>query len=107
RRLFLKLDSPSSVANLLGIEYSRMTFTLYKAKNKYTNFSIKKRNGQERLIQAPSCGLRDIQNRLNQVLHCIYQPKKSVYSFVRGTDRNIIDRARQHVGKHFVFNIDL
>lgn len=83
------------------------TFTLYKAKDKYTNFSIKKRNGQDRLIQAPSPGLRDIQDRLNQVLHCIYQPKKSIYSFVRGTDRNIIDRARQHVGKHFVFNIDL
>lgn len=72
---------------------------------RYKEFSIKKKSGGERLILAPNPSLKLIQRTLNVVLSLLYEPREYVTGFVK--NRNIVDNARMHTGKKYVFNIDL
>ena len=74
-------------------------------KKRYSSFSIKKKNGGERIIYAPNSGLKVIQTCLNYIFQLCYSPSNSAYGFVEG--RSVVDNARQHIGQNFVFNIDL
>lgn len=71
----------------------------------YTAFTIKKKSGKTRTIHAPIKGLKELQKCLNIVLRAVYTPHKSAYGFVQ--DKSIVDNARNHVGKNYVYNIDL
>ena len=71
----------------------------------YTRFTIPKRRGGERTIEAPSDKLKSLQRR---ILHRLLNPlpmHEAVTSFVRG--RSIVDNARPHVGSGVVINLDL
>ena len=74
-------------------------------KNRYKTFSIKKKSGGLRTINAPCSGLKVFQKCLNFVLQTYYQPNASACGFVPG--RSIADGAKKHVGKKYVLNIDL
>lgn len=71
----------------------------------YTVFTIKKKSGKTRTIHAPIKGLEVFQKSLNIILSTVYTPHKSAYGFVQG--KSIVDNARNHVGKNYVYNIDL
>ena len=73
--------------------------------NRYRTFSIKKKSGGFRIINAPCSGLKVFQKCLNIVLQTYYQPNASAYGFVPG--RSIADGAKKHIGKRYVLNIDL
>lgn len=73
--------------------------------NRYKTFTIKKKSGSLRTINAPCSGLKVFQKCLNFVLQTYYQPNASAYGFVPG--RSIADGAKKHVGKRYVLNIDL
>ena len=72
---------------------------------RYTNFSIPKKNGGERVISAPVAGLKSILYSLNTILQSIYEPSKYVMGFVPG--RSVVDNAKAHIGQNYVYNIDL
>lgn len=72
---------------------------------RYKEFSIKKKNGGERIILSPNPSLKLIQRTLNFILSLIYEPREYVTGFVK--NRNIVENAKLHVGKKYVFNIDL
>lgn len=72
---------------------------------RYKTFSIKKKSGKLRTINAPCAGLKVFQTCLNYVLQTYYQPNSCACGFVPG--RSIADGARKHVGKKYVLNIDL
>lgn len=72
---------------------------------RYKEFSIKKKNGGERKISAPTKSLKLIQNALNAILSTIYEPKDYVTGFI--PQKSIVDNAKVHVGKNYVYNIDL
>ncbi|MEO6135463.1 MAG: reverse transcriptase family protein [Ginsengibacter sp.] len=74
-------------------------------KNRYTQFSIKKKSGTERTIHAPVNGLKSIQKALSLVLQCVFEPHKAATGFVIG--KSIVDNATIHVGSNYVYNIDL
>ena len=74
-------------------------------KKRYVSFSIKKKSGGLRTINAPVNGLKNILRPLNIVLNCIYKPHEKATGFVPG--KSIVDNAKPHVGKHYVYNIDL
>ena len=74
-------------------------------KNRYKTFSIKKKSGSLRTINAPCSGLKVFQKCLNFILQTYYQPNASACGFVPG--RSIADGAKKHVGKRYVLNIDL
>ncbi|TVQ06548.1 MAG: RNA-directed DNA polymerase, partial [Balneolaceae bacterium] len=71
----------------------------------YIEFKINKKSGGQRVIHAPNKGLKAIQGALNLVLQSVYEPHIAATGFVR--NKSIVDNARKHVGKHYVFNTDL
>ena len=73
--------------------------------NRYSSFSIKKKSGGERIINAPVNGLKHILKPLNIILNCVSTPHAKATGFVIG--KSIVDNAKLHVGKHYVYNIDL
>ena len=73
--------------------------------SRYNQFSIKKKSGGMRIINAPIKGLKSILVALNFLLQCISEPHNAATGFV--LNKSIVDNAKQHVGKLFVYNIDL
>lgn len=97
---------------LYGENYKKLTLkhlTYYAnpklSKNRYNSFSVRKKSGGERIIHAPVNGLKHILKPLNVILNTIAEPHFKATGFVPG--KSIVDNAKQHVGKHYVYNIDL
>ncbi len=104
---FLSAGTPSGLAKLLlGQSYSRFRRLIYPTP-RYTTFTLKKRLGGTRTIDAPAALLKSVQRKLATVLLEIYgQGKPSVHSFVR--KRSIVSNAWRHShNKKFILNIDL
>ncbi|HBH6934993.1 TPA: retron Ec67 family RNA-directed DNA polymerase/endonuclease [Enterobacter cloacae] len=111
------------LATLLAIPLQLLTYVLhgrykYKLEN-YRSFTLTKRNGGERLINAPVNELKSIQRKLSLVLqdcqrvisilegHRTHQKeiKSIAHGFIKG--KSIISNATPHRNKKFVLNIDL
>ena len=75
------------------------------SKQRYITFCVKKKNGGERIINSPVKGLKHILKPLNVILNCVAEPHFKATGFVIG--KSIVDNAKQHIGKHYVYNIDL
>ena len=112
----LKLcNSKPDFARLLGIDPVFMTRVVYikNTDNLYTPFTIKKKNGSNRLISAPAPELKEIQSKLSDLLQdClnnIRENSKEDNNFSHGFERNrsIITNAEKHKSKKWVLNIDL
>jgi len=101
------LKTADDVSTLLGVDKSKLIYHLYllPSGKRYTVFEIPKRSGGKREIKAPVSALKIIQRRLNEVLQQVYRPRATTHCFIRG--ENIVKNARVHVGKKWVFNIDL
>ncbi len=74
-------------------------------KNTYKEFVILKKSGSKRTIHSPVAGLKAIQKTINVILHSIYEPHNAAMGFVK--DKSIVDNAKCHTGKIYVYNIDL
>lgn len=74
-------------------------------RRRYTSFDIKKKSGGVRKIDAPRRGLKNILYYLNKVFQAIYTPSPTATGFVVG--KSVVDNAQCHIGKNYVFNIDL
>lgn len=72
---------------------------------RYHQFSIRKKSGGVRNLSAPNASLKEIQRYLAIILSTVYEPKSCVTGFT--AQRSIVDNATPHVGKQFVFNVDL
>ena len=73
---------------------------------RYIHFDIKKKSGKEpRHITAPQKTLKMILTYLNQILQAVYEPLPCVMGFV--SNRSVADNASKHIGKLYVYNIDL
>jgi len=68
------ITTKKDLAALLGVKASFLTYTLYllKPNTQYTQFKIPKKNGGERIINAPNGKLKTLQSNLsNLLLNCI------------------------------------
>lgn len=74
-------------------------------KKRYQTFTVKKKSGADRIINAPVRGLKNILRPLNLVLQCMYKPHQAATGFV--VEKSIVDNATKHVGQNYVLNIDL
>ena len=113
-----KLKSATSrkeLAELLGYKPKNLAYILYKIKDedKYTEFSIPKKNGGVRHIQAPIDQLKKLQRRLADLLNRCFdeinkkgKQKKSISHGFR-KKHSIITNANKHKNRRHVFNIDL
>jgi len=74
-------------------------------KKRYATFTVKKKSGGERIINAPVSGLKSILRALNFILQCVYEPHNAATGFV--LNKSIVDNAKVHVGNNYVYNLDL
>ena len=105
----------SELADLLGYKPKGLSYILYKMANnkKYRTFTIPKKYGGLRTIQAPDSHLSVIQTRLAQMLYeCVEEYKQNNSLFWSASHgfqkkRTIVSNAEVHKRKRFVFNLDL
>lgn len=125
KKLFNEMNSKSDFLHLLNytksLVYGDKTFPFtekqlnfyinidriqnVKSVQTYKSFEIKKKSGKTRTIHAPTKGLKEFQKCLNIILSTIYKPHAASFGFVIG--KSIVDNAKKHVGKNYVYNIDL
>tara|TARA_B100001175_G_scaffold93942_1_gene79422 strand:- start:3875 stop:5257 length:1383 start_codon:yes stop_codon:yes gene_type:complete len=125
RQLFTDMNSKKNFLELLNFskkiiygdkvipfEKKQLGYYISKDSNKrknnrktYTTFYIDKKNGDKRIIHAPVKGLKEIQKTLNLILQAVHEPNENATGFV--TNKSIVDNSSVHVGKNYVFNIDL
>lgn len=107
RAFFFALREPSDVADMLGVKYNDLIYWIYRTPehNRYTAFSIPKKNGSARHIDTPNKNIMILQRKLNQVLQSVYVAKPSVHGFAHG--KSVISNAKPHANKRWVFNVDL
>ncbi|MCK9619122.1 MAG: reverse transcriptase domain-containing protein [Methylobacter sp.] len=104
---FLKIKDHDELAAFFGLSYSNLAAILYKTSEsyKYQVFLISKKSGGHRIIKSPRRKLKDIQNKLSDVLYEIYPGKPSAHGFVK--KKSILTNSKKHLNKSYVFNIDL
>jgi len=73
--------------------------------SRYHQFSIRKKTGGKRIIHSPSNGLKSLLRSLNFVIQCMHEPHEAATGFVM--NKSIVDNAKNHVGHHYVLNMDL
>lgn len=102
-----RLETSDDVAKLLGERKSTLLYALYTApaESRYTEFEIPKRNGGKRRISSPNGIIRRAQDTLKPLLDAAYRSHPAAHGFIGG--RSILTNAGEHVGRRFVFNVDL
>lgn len=103
------------VAALLNYKLSGLSYIVFQIPKaaKYKTFSIKKRGGGERRIDAPIPMLKGLQKRLAEVLYeCIRELEKpekrtNKLSHAFRKDHSIITNAKAHTSRRYVLNLDL
>lgn len=77
-----------------------------RTRRRYTEFDIPKKSGKStRHITAPVHTLKSLLIYVNKILQAMYNPMPCVMGFTAG--KSVVDNAKVHVGKNYVFNIDL
>lgn len=120
QKKFAEIQTKNDIVELLNIaknilygkEYKPIllkSLTYYAnpkiCKKRYRKFIIKKKSGGERIINAPTNGLKKILRPLNFILQCIYEPHHAATGFI--LNKSIVNNAKFHVGNQFVYNIDI
>ncbi len=90
----------------LKIEKRDLNYYAFKKKDRYIKFEIAKKNKNEtRPISAPKYKLKVIQKCINEVLNSVFIPHKNAFGFI--PSRSVVDNAKLHIGKNYVYNIDI
>jgi RNA-directed DNA polymerase len=71
----------------------------------YSHFTIAKKSGGVRIIDAPNARLLFLQKKVLEVLMKMYKPRKPVHGFVKS--RSAITNAQEHLRRKHILNIDL
>ncbi|MCP5498106.1 MAG: RNA-directed DNA polymerase [Leptospiraceae bacterium] len=87
------------------LDQKTIAFLLFVEKDKYDTYSVKKKNGEDRIIHAPQRNLKLTQKVLNDCIQLCFVPRTAAHGFVKG--RSIVTNARMHLKRNFVYNIDL
>lgn len=104
---FLAITNTRELSAFLGVSHSLYTFLLYRKPpgSRYKTFTIKKKNGEPRLIESPIRPIRRMQRVVADVLTELHSPRKCVHGFVPA--RSIVSNAAEHQRRRWVLNFDL
>ncbi len=107
RAKYQQINSLHTLADFWGIKPFQLSYYAFHIdkRNAYTTFRIPRRNGRERLIEAPTPTLKYIQRLIHESLTQVYGPHPSVHGF--RSERSIVTNAKEHLGRQYVLNIDL
>ena len=100
----LKFPKRSAKTKIV-IEAKHLNYYAFKPASVYRQYSIKKKSGGDRLISSPNYKLKTIQKCLNEIFNAVFTPHFTATGFV--PNKSIVDNAKMHIGKQFVFNTDL
>ena len=105
--MYRRLVSLQELAAFWRLRPSQLSYYAYRIDKRlaYREFSIPRRYGRERRIEAPSPTLKYLQRILHESLTRIYGPHPGVHGFV--PNRSAATNARTHLGQRYVLNIDL
>lgn len=97
-------------ADLVGSRDYPFTVDLFRKicapeHHSYRRFSIPKKSGGSRTINAPMGSLKWMQICLNELFKAIYTPSEFAMGFADG--KSVVSNARCHIGQEYVLNIDL
>ncbi|HAU0484850.1 TPA: RNA-directed DNA polymerase, partial [Legionella pneumophila] len=99
-------NSLDTLVSLFGINYSNLAKLIYPTTNNlYHSFSIPKKSGELREINAPNRILKEIQYKLLNELQSYYSKRNCTHGFIN--ERNVVTNARPHVKKNIILNLDL
>lgn len=103
----LDIKDHNDLATYFGASYKQLGAYLYELddKYKYSTFSLRKKSGGEREINAPRRLMKGLQSKLSKDLYEIYPTRPSAHGFAR--DKSIVSNAQRHLDKKYIFNIDL
>lgn len=103
----VKIKNNKELAAELGISLGRLTYYAYFLPDhkKYKTFTISKRGGGERIIEAPVKGLKDLQKTILGKFEPYYKPRACVFAYVQ--DRGIVENADVHDFQRWVLRVDL
>lgn len=112
---FSEIRSRRDLSNYIGVKYSTLNYILYHmpAEDKYRVFTIPKKNGEIRIIHAPTPNLKRIQKKLADAL-VTYQAQvdkadgrrnKVIHGFVKG--KSFITNAEVHRNHRYIINADI
>ena len=112
---FNTIETRDELADFLGIPRKALTYILYikHIETMYTSFSIPKKSGGERTINAPDDDLKSLQKKLANAL---WKHQKRVWkirniqpniSHAFEENKSILTNAKIHRNKRFVLNVDL
>lgn len=73
--------------------------------NLYQINKIPKKTGGTRVIHAPNADLKIVLKCIDILLRSVYIPHPNAFAFIES--KNIVDNAKMHTNKRFVYNIDL
>ena len=107
RRSYRQVDSLHALATFWGLRPSQLSYYAFRIDKRtaYRTFSIPRRNGRERRIEAPTRTLKYIQRLIHESLTRVYGPHPAVHGFL--SERSIVTNAQKHVRSRYVLNIDL
>lgn len=93
-------------ALLVGIDYNALKRMFYARDKFYRSFSIRKRSGGSRCIEAPYPSLKRVQR---WILDNILLPTAIVHPSAVGflPQKSIVDNARPHLGQPFLLKMDI
>lgn len=101
---FRNLNNFKEIADMLEISPQFLHSILYKRKS-YNVFQIQKKNGGTREIKSPDNNLKIVQKKLAYIISLNYKMHRSSFGFIK--KKSIIDNAKLHTNKKWVFNFDL
>lgn len=107
RDQYKQLASLKDLAEFWGVKPYQLSYYAFIIDKKaaYSTFTIPRRNGRERRIEAPLPTLKYIQRLIHESLTHVYGPHQAVHGFRTG--RSIVTNARNHLGRRYVLNVDL
>ena len=105
-QLFKKIKTKNDLLKVLNISEKKYDYLVYRKKNLYTSFNIKKKQGGFRKILSPCQELKKIQQGLNIILENNYIFNETVVQgFVK--NHSIKTNAIIHKDSNYIVNIDL
>lgn len=112
KTVFCSLKSIRALSEVLATDPQRLY--LLAQQPRYKTFSIPKKGGGKREIEAPGADLKKVLGRLNRYLQSVYLFEKShaVHGFVASVAndadrRSVLTNALKHAGQDYLLNVDL
>lgn len=104
---FRVLQSVADVADLLEVRETQLTYAIWRRPEdkRYRTWSIRKRSGGSRTIDAPRKTHKILQRKLAYVLELVAQRRSAAHGFTPG--KSIVTNAATHTRCRWVLNVDL